>query len=113
LPFVTCLPNVTGTPSIKKKVDHLSCRIDAPSGGPIRAVYRYKAGLKWHTPADYLLGAGEYMRYTGYYKHAQRWRECKTSSNPNNRQHHFRAVGHEYLSGLPFSPAPYVWFPSP
>ncbi len=109
--FMYCWPNQYSTPWVKRKVDHMSCRFDSVSG-PQRVRYRYKSGSNWHTSIDVWLSSGQYMQWTGYYQWAKRWRECKTVDNPSSRKHHFRVVGHEWLTGLAFNPVS-VSFPSP
>ncbi len=109
--FTYCWPNQHSTPWVKRKADHMSCRFDTVDG-PQRVRYRFKSGGNWHTTADYWLGSGEYMQWTGAYKWAQRWRECKTVDNPHGRKHHFRVVGHEWLAGLVYNPLT-VSFPNP
>jgi len=109
--FTYCWPNMYATPWVNRKADHMSCRFDSVSG-PQRVRYRYKSGGSWHTAADYWLSSGQYMEWTGHYKWARRWRECKTVDNPYGRQHHFRVVGHEWLAGVPYNPVE-VSFPSP
>lgn len=109
--FKYCWPNQYGTPWVKRKADHMSCRIDSVNG-PQRARYRYKSGLNWHTSVDIWLGSGQSMQWTGNYQWAQRWRECKTVENPSSRKHHFRVVGHEWLAPLGFNPVD-VSFPNP
>ena len=109
--FTYCWPNQYGTPWVKRKADHLSCRIDSVNG-PQRVRYRYKSGATWHTSIDAWLSSGQYMQWTGKYQWAQRWRECQTVENPYSRKHHFRVVGHEWLAALGFNPVS-VSFPSP
>ncbi|HWO24093.1 MAG TPA: hypothetical protein VNO30_35365 [Kofleriaceae bacterium] len=109
--FTYCWPNQYSTPWVKRKADHLSCRIDSVNG-PQRVRYRYKSGVTWHTSIDAWLSSGQYMQWTGKYQWAQRWRECQTVENPYSRKHHFRVVGHEWLAALGFNPVS-VSFPSP
>jgi hypothetical protein len=110
--FIFCWPNQYSTPWVKKKVDHMACRFDVVSG-PIRVRSRYKSGGSWKTHADFWLGSGQSLQVNGFYKHAKRWRECKTVDNPDKRRHHFRVVGHEQLNGFGYSPDPLVYFPNP
>lgn len=110
-PFTYCWANQYSTPWVKRKADHLSCRIDSVNG-PQRVRYRYKSGLNWHTSVDGWLSSGWYMQWTGAYQWAQRWRECKTVENPQSRKHHFRVAGHDWLAPLGFNPVS-VSFPSP
>jgi hypothetical protein len=110
-PFMYCWPDRYGTPWVKRKADHLSCRIDSVNG-PQRARYRYKSGVNWHTSVDIWLSSGQAMEWISAYQWAQRWRECKTVDNPYSRRHHFRVVGHDWLAPLPFNPVS-VSFPSP
>jgi hypothetical protein len=110
-PFEYCWQNQYAEPVVKRKADHLSCRIDSVNG-PQRVQYRYKSGLSWHTSVDVWLSSGQAMQWTGKYQWAQRWRECKTVDNPYSRQHHLRVAGHEWLAPLGFNPVE-VSFPSP
>jgi len=103
--YERCWPNQTGTTKLKKKVDHMGCRIDAIQG-PISIRYKYKTASGWHTPTDVAnMPAGWTFEWNGYYQYAKRWRECHVYANAGAKLHHFRAGGHENLAPLGFSPA--------
>lgn len=109
--FIYCWPNQYSTPWVKRKADHLSCRIDAPNGG-IRVWYKYWTAGGSHKPIDAWLSSNQYMEWHGAYVWARRYRECKTVENPSATKHHFRVAGHEYMAPLGYNPIS-VNFPDP
>ena len=87
----------------------MACRFDVIDG-PTLVRARYKNASGWHTAISIWLQDDQYMQFEQSYQWAKRYRECKTVDNPYNRKLHFRVVGHDSLSPLPFNPVD-VYFP--